>query len=149
MASPETAVGRNHRTLQDIDQEFEQLGCLGHGGFGSVFLARTKSGRKVALKFSNVDDNEEVRYDIFNRELDALVKLNPKENKCLAIVQYEDWFVGPGFSCIVMNYVNGGTLAQEISAKTDPYTERRIAWYALQISEALTFAHERGVAHHD
>jgi hypothetical protein len=72
-----------------------------------------------------------------------------------------------------MQYVNGGTLALEIlnhrqsssqspqlaqivvqqqrpqQPEPEPYSERRIAWYALQLGEALGFMHERGVAHHD
>jgi serine/threonine protein kinase len=80
-----------------------------------------------------------------------------------------------------MQYVDGGTLAQEIKRKSrsspvEPYAEQRIAFYALQVREgisflppcpshcvlfylirfntqqlcnALAFSHERGVAHHD
>jgi len=53
-----------------------------------------------------------------------------------------------------MQYADGGTLAQEIERKSQcspvvPYAERRIAWYALQLCDALAFAHEKGVAHHD
>jgi serine/threonine protein kinase len=50
-----------------------------------------------------------------------------------------------------MNFANGGTLLQQIQsqARKDPYSERRIAFYALQLSEALAFAHERNVFHHD
>eukprot|EP00978_Attheya_sp_CCMP212_P023249 scaffold70800_cov68-Attheya_sp.AAC.1 len=95
-----------------------------------------KSGRKVALKFSNMDDDEEEWYDIFTCELYTLVKLNPKENKSLAIGHFEE--------CRWWN-----PYSQEMSAKMEPYTEMRITWYALQISKALAFAHERGVAHHD
>jgi serine/threonine protein kinase len=161
-------------TLTAIDNEFHQVGCLGHGGFGTVFLAKKRSGRQVALKFMKFeelncgnddgnDDNDEVK-DLFSRELDAVLRLEQGEqnrNRDLAIVFFEDWFTGPDFACIVMNYADGGTLAQEIvskaealalnnvNANSEPYTERRMASYALQLSEALAFAHERGVAHHD
>ena len=139
--------------LTQIDQEFQQLGCLGHGGFGSVFLAQKKSGRKVALKVVSFGEDEAM-YDAFVRELDAVLTLNSEdkseqESRDLSIVYFEDWIIGQTCAFIVMNYVDGGTLAEEIQRKTEPYTERRIAWYALQLSEALAFAHERGVAHHD
>ena len=148
------------RTLPEIDKEFEQIGCLGHGGFGSVFLAKKPSGRRVALKFMTLDPDDNSRFELFSRELNAVQRLNQSsdtqnKNRDLAIVFFEEWFTGPGYACIVMNYVDGGTLAEEISSRAGSnnannfYTERRIAWYALQLSEALAYAHERGVAHHD
>jgi serine/threonine protein kinase len=149
--------------LSFIDEHFQQIGCLGHGGFGSVFLAKKKSGRRVALKFirfNELDDDDDEGRDIMERELDAVLKLECEGyNRDLSpVVYFEDWFVGPNYACIVMQYADGGTLAQEILAKQEaldqgrggqPYAERRIAWYALQLSEALAHAHSRGVAHYD
>ncbi|KAL7562570.1 hypothetical protein ACA910_015447 [Epithemia clementina (nom. ined.)] len=151
--------------LAHIDHEFQQIGCLGHGAFGSVFLAKKKSGRLVALKFMRLelDGDAEEEHEKFYRELDSVLQLDSssdcnngsngqqRNNRDLSIVFFEDWFTGPSYACIVMNYADGGTLAQEIESKwtQDPYAERRIAWYALQLSSALAHAHERGIAHHD
>jgi len=137
---------------------------LGYGGFGSVFLARKQSGRKVALKFACFDlldqeDLEEAK-SIWEREIECVLHLEDAAQQrqssttvygTSSIVYFEDWFMGPKFACIVMNYADGGTLQHEIvhHRETEPYTERRIAWYALQLSGALAFAHEQGVAHHD
>jgi hypothetical protein len=143
-----------HRTLAEIDREFEQIGCLGHGGFGSVFLAKKRcSGRLLAIKVMLLDEKDSENQQSFLRELDAVVKLNTdkSQNRDLAIVLFREWFAGPGFACIVMNFADGGTLLQQIQSQAgkDPYSERRIAFYALQLSEALAFAHERNVFHHD
>lgn len=136
--------------LSVIDELFQPLGCLGHGAFGSVFLAEKKSsGRRVALKCIPLADDDD---DTFQRELQAVIKLTTnqeKDDREQAIVFFREWFVGAKFACIVMNFADGGTLAQEIAARKEPYTERRIAWYALQLTEALAYAHECGVAHHD
>jgi len=144
------------RTLRVIDREYASLACLGVGGFGSVFLARKRSGRKVALKVMPMDTSDDEEYGTFAREIESVVELNRGDsgNRDLNIVYFEDWFISPKFVCIVMQYADGGTLAQEIERKSKcsplvPYAERRIAWYALQLCDALAFAHEKGVAHHD
>jgi len=162
-AAAEDTAAHTHR-LSDLDRDYSLLGCLGHGGFGSVFLAKKKSGRKVALKVLPIDPDDEEEFSVFTRELEAVVSLNSNEDarnndeedtRDQGIIFFEDWFIGPDFACIVMNYANGGTLAGEIARKKESggeesfFTERRIAWYALQLCEALAYAHERGVAHHD
>jgi serine/threonine protein kinase len=126
---------------------------------------------------SDSDDGDqrserEIKLASFERELDAVLRFedddkssNPRlfstagnkgSKKSLnSIIFCEDWFEAPSFACIVMKYADGGTLAQEIARKTavttnfEPYTERRIGWYLLQICDALRFAHNRGVAHMD
>lgn len=70
-----------YRTLAQIDGEFEQLGCLGHGGFGSVFLAKKRSsGRYLAIKVMLLDEEDSENQQSFLRELDAAVKLNTDSN---------------------------------------------------------------------
>jgi serine/threonine protein kinase len=59
------------RTLSAIDREYSILGCLGVGGFGSVFLARKGSGRKVALKVMPMDTSDDDEYETFTRELES------------------------------------------------------------------------------
>jgi len=146
--------------LGDLDGLFEPIGCIGQGSFGSVFLARKKtSGRIVALKvaaLSSLDVDHEDPLNAVQREVQAVRKLNQtastvtdEQYRDLSIVFFEEWYLlADSFACIVMKHVPCGTLAQELE-RTTAYTERKIAWYCLQLSEALQFAHERGVAHHD
>jgi serine/threonine protein kinase len=134
------------RSLSYIDATYKCIGCIGHGGFGNVYLAEKKSSkRKVALKIMNIIDD--YQYDSFKREINAFEKIQLSQS----IVYFRDWFVGPNFGLIEMNYANGGTLYNQIDARANilPYSERRIAWYASQLCDALSFAHQRGVAHHD
>ena len=112
------------------------------GGFGSVYLARKQSGREVALKIMLLDTSDDEEYETFTRELEAVVSLSQDDkgtNRDLHIIHFEDWFISRNFVCIVMNYSDGGTLAQQMDRKLKdspviPYSERRIAWYALQVS---------------
>mmetsp|Transcript_19996 Transcript_19996/g.28998 ORF Transcript_19996/g.28998 Transcript_19996/m.28998 type:complete len:891 (-) Transcript_19996:1842-4514(-) len=162
-------------TISDIDNQFKPLGCLGHGRFGSVYLAekKSKSKRKVALKVMRIDPTNEKDYETFTRELDAVMTLNDtsirdgveNDPRSQYIVFFEDWFVGPNFACIVMKHADGGTLSSVIHNKSQQlsqlnssrgenimnylFSERRIAWYASQLCEALSYAHFRGLAHHD
>ncbi|CAB9511486.1 RECEPTOR-LIKE PROTEIN KINASE-like 1 [Seminavis robusta] len=162
-ATNEPPGGQEELTpLSDIDYHFQQIGCLGHGGFGSVFLAKKQSGRRVALKFIALDpnnhDNNDDRKEMLRREFDTVLRLEcTRSSEGLAIIYFEDWFIGDNYACIVMQNADGGTLAEEILAKHQaldqgqgkPYTERRIASYAFQLSSALQHAHSRGVAHQD
>eukprot|EP00804_Cyclotella_cryptica_P000384 CCRYP_008693-RA/>CCRYP_008693-RA protein AED:0.03 eAED:0.03 QI:92/1/1/1/0.66/0.75/4/2971/765 len=148
--------------LNCIDGSYECVGCLAHGSFSSVFLAKTRrKGRRVALKVMPMDTRDDEEYKTFIREIDAVMKLNAgnesgrsKDDRDQSIIFFEDWYISNTFVCICMKYADGGTLAQEIKRKAsrspvEPYAERRIAWYALQLADALSFVHERGVAHHD
>ena len=135
--------------LEELDRNFQKVACLGHGGSGSVFLAKKESGRHVALKLIRIslDDDAEEIYELFQREVNAVFDCTNDDGK--SIVNFQDWFRGRNFACIVMPYIRGGTLAEEIESRKEPYAERRILYYALQLSDALGYAHSKGVAHHD
>ena len=93
-----------------------------------------------------MDTRDDEEYKTFIREVDSVVKLNTAsenekagDDRDLSIIYFEDWYISHTFVCICMEYADGGTLAQEIQRKAvsvpfEPYTERRIAWYALQVS---------------
>lgn len=169
------------KSFKDIEKYYEQIGCIGHGGFASVFLAKKLSSEKeYAIKIfhnevisdeylvenrrrrtnstsTTEDANDEEEIEAFTRELAVLNKLrvNPdKDSRDLSIVYVKEYFQATNFAAIVMAYANGGTLAELIDKKGNeenfvPFSERRICWYALQLSEALSYAHERNIYHHD
>ncbi|GFH46940.1 hypothetical protein CTEN210_03414 [Chaetoceros tenuissimus] len=167
------------KAFRDIEKYYKQIRCVGHGGFASVFLAKKLSSEKeYAIKiFHNEvisdeylvenrrrrtssttgDANDEEEIEAFTRELAVLNKLrvNPdKDARDLSIVYVKEYFQATNFAAIVMAYANGGTLAELIDKKGNeensmPFSERRICWYALQLSEALSYAHERNIYHHD
>src|SRR5213078_1950983 len=111
---------------------------------GEVFLAHdTKLERKVAIKMlpaKSIDDAH-ARKRLF-REAKAAATLD-HPNIC-AIHEVNEANDGV---FIVMQYVEGETLAEKLLAS--PLTTDEVLDIGIQVGEALSEAHERGVIHRD
>ena len=123
-----------------------QLGqCLGRGGFGVVYEAtHRETGQRVALKF--LHGSKELEPEVQNRFVRevALLKRLEHEN----IVQTFDAGLHDGIIFCSMELVECGTLRDVLS------TRFKLPWrdaveVAIQVSEALAHAHERGCVHRD
>ena len=122
---------------------------LGRGGMADVFLARDQLlDRPVAVKvlfpeFAS-DPNFVAR---FRREAQAAANLNHPN-----IVAVYDWGEGDGEAgstyFIVMEYVEGRTLAEIVTAE-GPLHPDRAADVGADVAAALGFAHKNGVLHRD
>ncbi len=130
-----------------IISHYKILKKLGEGGMGVVYKAEdTKLDRVVALKFLpshlSGEDMDKAR---FLREARAAAALN-HPNVC-TIHEIDD----EGDSLyIVMEYVAGKTLRDIVGAHGHvPLQINDIITYAIQISEALEAAHQKGVVHRD
>ena len=120
------------------------LGPLGAGGMGEVYLARdSKLGRDVALKVlpEQVAQDRD-RLSRFTREAQLLASLNHPNIAAIYGVE-----AAGGSFALVLEYVNGETLAERINKGPIPVTD--LLRYALQIAQALEAAHEKGVVHRD
>jgi eukaryotic-like serine/threonine-protein kinase len=129
-----------------IDKRYVLVQSLGIGGMGEVYLAHDEVlDRDVALKVL------EERYagyegsaERFRREaLNAASLSHPNIIQIYNRGEAED-----GTSYIVMEYVPGGTLSEQIE-ESGPFEAGKAAAVAAQIAEALGAAHERGVIHRD
>jgi len=111
---------------------------------GEVYRATdTKLGRDVALKVvppAFVQDAE--RMARFEREAQVLASLN--HPNIATIHGLED---GAGVRALVMELVEGPTLADRIAQGPMPFEEALPL--AKQIAEALEYAHDRGIIHRD
>src|SRR5262245_45807489 len=117
---------------------------LGHGGMGTVFLARDPSlERFVAIKLMrNGFDNPEMR-ERFVREARAVAALR---HPCIVtLFEYGDH---NGQPFIVMEYVTGQTLAAIIAERT-PMTLARRLQLIEDLCRGLEHAHKAGIIHRD
>jgi len=126
---------------------YKVLEKLGEGGMGVVYKARdTKLDRTVALKFLPLHltgaDEDKQR---FIREAKAAAALN-HSNIC-TIYSVEEH---GGQQFISMEYVDGMTLREKCGT-TGPVAvpSKEAIGYAIQIAEALSEAHEKGIIHRD
>ena len=128
-----------------FDDRYEVVRKLGSGGFADVFLANDRLlGRQVALKvLSNRYAHDEQFVERFRREASNAAGLNHPN-----IVQIYDRGEAEGTYYIAMEYLEGRTL-KEVIVKYAPLSSDLLVSVAVQIVEALRFAHRRDVIHRD
>lgn len=123
---------------------YKILSQLGAGGMGEVYLAEdTRLNRKVAIKFilarSTADEQAQKR---FIREAQAAAGLDHPNICAIYEVGQQD-----SVSFIVMQYVDGQTLASRIQTQT--LTLADTLDISIQIAGALSAAHSQGIIHRD
>ena len=111
---------------------------------GEVYKARdTKLNRQVAIKVQrDLFANDASRLARFQREAQVLASLNHPN-----IAQIYGLEESNGATCIVMELVEGETLAQRLERGPIPLEE--VLDVAKQICEGLEAAHDRGIVHRD
>src|SRR6516164_5186452 len=122
----------------------EITALLGKGGMGEVYRARDlKLKREVAIKILPEEFSRDAdRLSRFQKEAEVLASLNHPN-----IANIYDLEEQNGSRYLVLELVEGETLADRIARGPIPVEEAlRIA---IQISEALEAAHERGIIHRD
>ncbi len=123
---------------------YEILEKLGEGGMGVVYRAHDqKLGRDVALKVlaEGVPTDSE-RHNRFEREARAIAAL--KHPNIITVYSIEE---AEGIRFITMEYMEGGTLATEITEGGLPL--ERLLDTAIPVADALARAHNEGIVHRD
>ena len=128
---------------------FQITAKLGEGGMGEVYRAEdTKLGREVAIKvLPEAVASDPERLARFEREAKVLASLN--HPNIAAIYSFEaasDHSGGP-VHFLIMELVEGEDLKQRLDRGPIPVAEALPL--ALQITQALEAAHERGIIHRD
>ncbi len=127
-------------TLQKV------IGC---GSIGAVYLARqSRPNRQVAVKvllpIAPIQSSRHTAFlERFRHETDAAALLQHPN-----IMPVHEYGEIDGLAYLVMPYISGGTLQDELRAQGKlPLT--RVVFYLEQIAAAIDFAHEHGVIHRD
>ena len=118
---------------------------LARGGMADVFLARDLLlDRPVAVKVLFDEFSDDPNFvERFRREAQRAANLNHPN-----IVSVYDWGEERGTYFIVMEYVEGRSLA-EIIRTGGPLHPDRAAEVASEVAAALGFAHRNGIVHRD
>ena len=131
---------------------YRLLGLIGEGGMGAVYRGRHRSetmadrqGGDVAVKVMHPQYARNPDYrDRFEREAALGMKLDHR-----GIVKVHDLVVDGGNLALVMDYVEGRSLNDQIGEVVGPIPWDR-AWPLFQkLLAAVGYAHDQGVVHRD
>ncbi|RZS40839.1 serine/threonine protein kinase [Herbihabitans rhizosphaerae] len=136
--------GDNERTtsMWHNTGRFRKVRALGHGGFGTVWLARdTQLDRTVAVKMAHAPDAE--AEERMYREARALAAVH--HPNCVRVYDIVEDTDGLG---LVMEYIEGQALADAVHDRgaLDDVASARL-W--MTMAGALSAAHAKGVLHRD
>ncbi|MFB7962118.1 PQQ-binding-like beta-propeller repeat protein [Streptomyces sp. NPDC090082] len=123
---------------------FEVLGRLGAGGMGLVYLARSASGRRVAIKTVRTELAEDQLFRVrFTREVEAARAVSGFYTA--AVVDADPRAAVPWLATA---YVPAPSL-EEIVNECGPLPAQAVRWFAAGVAEALQSIHGAGLVHRD
>jgi outer membrane protein assembly factor BamB/serine/threonine protein kinase len=123
---------------------FEVLGRLGAGGMGLVYLARSASGRRVAIKTVRTELAEDQLFRVrFTREVEAARVVSGFYTA--AVVDADPRAAVPWLATA---YVPAPSL-EEIVNECGPLPAQAVRWLAAGIAEALQSIQGAGLVHRD
>ena len=129
---------------------YKFLNRIGEGCFGEVYLVQkiNTNEQYVAKKIDLILINREDGAKYLKSEETILRQLNHKN-----IVRLYDYFEEKDFAYFIMEYCNGGSLAQCLETYKNkygnPFTQKLIQVFAKQIVEGLNHIHSKGIIHRD
>lgn len=124
--------------------QYEIVELLGAGGMGEVYRARdVRLERDVAIKVLPVElGGDQERLDRFAREARLLAQLSHTNIATIHGLEEHE-----GRQCLVMELVEGETLAERIVRGPIPLAEAVPLFF--EIAQGLEAAHEKGIVHRD
>jgi serine/threonine protein kinase len=124
---------------------YQNIGKLGEGGFGSVYLYEHKiSGEKVAAKFMNVTEYLKKANEIEKalKESTSLISLDHPQ-----IIKFETAFLIDWEIVLFTEYMPGGELGKYV--KSHDISEKSAKQIFKLILEPVQYCHNHGIIHRD
>ncbi len=142
--TPPGSSGTEGAAARVFNDRYELVRHVARGGMAQVYLAKDLLlNRPVALKVLFPELSVDRSFvERFRREAQAAANLTHPN-----IVSIYDWGEGEHTYFIVMEYVNGRTLAQLL--RQGPLDADQAAALGADVAHALSFAHSHGVIHRD
>jgi serine/threonine protein kinase/TPR repeat protein len=140
---------------------------LGSGGFGVTYLARDDLGQPFAIKeyfprefatrqelivMAASDEHAALFADCldrFRREAQSLVRLSRTSGTNSGIVRVVTYFTGRGTGFLVMEYVEGLTLAAILRREPNGLAAERVSSLLSQLLSGVAIVHRSGLLHRD
>ncbi|KAM9858178.1 serine/threonine-protein kinase ULK1a [Aulostomus maculatus] len=124
--------------------EFNRKDLIGHGAFAVVFKGRHKEkhGWQVAVKCIN-KKNLAKSHALLGKEIKILKEL--KHENIVRLLDYQEM---GGCVYLVMEYCNGGDLAEYLQSK-GTLSEDTIRVFLQQIAQAMKVLQSKGILHRD
>lgn len=129
-----------------IAEKYAIIELMGRGGMGVLYKAKHEPiGRVVVVKMlhSRLLDNP-TTFKRFQREAKAAAALSHQN----LITVFDYGVMKGGIPYLVMDFVNGGSLAEILDDEASLEPSRAVPIF-LQATQALAHAHEKGVLHRD
>ncbi len=130
-----------------LENRYKVLTALGHGGMGSVYLARDRKlgDRKVVIKIPHARMLNRVQFRRrFQQEIHSLVRLEyPHVVRIYDIGNYSD------YPFAVLQYLAGGSLKSRLETRSGTMHPEEVLEWLPTIARSLDFIHRKGYIHRD
>lgn len=124
---------------------YTEIRVLGQGSYGKATLCKRKQDGKIfVIKEMRTANLSKVDRDAALNEATLLSSLNHPY-----IIKYEESFQERECFYIVMEYADGGDLAQKIRNRQNYFSENEILQTFIQLSLAIKYIHDRKILHRD
>ncbi|KAJ8722145.1 hypothetical protein PYW08_004547 [Mythimna loreyi] len=133
--------------IQVGDYEFTKQDIIGHGAFAMVYKGRKRKNpsQSVAVKVVTKKGIQKAS-EILVKEIKILRELTALHHTNL--VAMHDCMDSPAYVYVVMEYCNGGDLADYLQANR-LLSESTIRTFLRQLAEAMRAIHAKGIVHRD